>query len=134
MDVVIEVLHSSKNTETPTQQAAGNRLRTSNLEPQDVDSLVQTPRRNEEAAGNRVCVHLQRFEELANEVQITKACDSAGFMRTVSIGMSYKTGHDVDDGFEGKTGTCRVYTKPREDPDSEIIAWIGGPALHVKTT
>ena len=26
-DVVIEVLHSSKNTDTPTQRAAGNRLR-----------------------------------------------------------------------------------------------------------
>ena len=28
-DVVIEVLHSSKNTKTPTRQTAGNRLRIS---------------------------------------------------------------------------------------------------------
>ena len=53
---------------------------------------------------------------------------SAGFMRRVSIGIFHKTIHDVDDGFEGATGACREDTLPREDPDSEIIAWIG---LHV---
>ena len=47
--------------------------------------------------------------------------------------------HDVDDGFEGKTRACRECTKPREDPGSEVIAWIGGhakigPVLQVKTT
>ena len=41
--------------------------------------------------------------------------------------------------FEGKTAACREYTLPREDPGSEIIAWIGGhtkvgPVLQVKTT
>ena len=43
-DVVIEVLHSSNNTESHTQEAAGNRLRKSNTKPKnkgnrDVDKL-----------------------------------------------------------------------------------------------
>ena len=47
-------------------------------------SLVQTPRRTDEAAGNRLHLCLRRFEELTKEVQITKACESAGFIRRVS--------------------------------------------------
>ena len=59
-------------------------------------------------------------------------------MRRVSIGMHYKTIHDVNDGFGGKTGACSECTLPREDPDSELIAWIGGhtnigPVLQVRT-
>ena len=53
--------------------------------------------------------------------------------------MHNETFHDVDDGIEGKTGACREFTPPREDPDSAIIACIGGhtkngPVLQVKTT
>ena len=36
--------------------------------------------------------------------------------------MHYKTIHDVDDGYEGKTGASRECTPLREDPDSEISA------------
>ena len=89
--------------------AKANDQSSQKLEPQEVDSLVQTPRRNDDAAGNRLRVYLQRFEEWATEVQLTKACESAGFMRRVSIGMHYKTTHDVNDCFEGKTGACREY-------------------------
>ena len=102
-----------------------------------MDSLVQTPRRNDQAVGDRMRVHHQRFEELSNEIQITKAFESAGFMKRVSIRMYYKTIHDVNDGFGGKSGACREHTLLREDPDSEVIAWIGGhrrigPVLQVK--
>ena len=41
------------------------------LEPQEVDSLVQTPRTNVQAAGDRLRAHHQRFEELFNGIQIT---------------------------------------------------------------
>ena len=41
------------------------------LEPREVDSLVQTPRRNDEAAGKRLRTYHQRFEDLAKEVQFT---------------------------------------------------------------
>ena len=60
------------------------------LEPQEVDSLVQVPRRNDQAAGNRLRICRQRLEELSNEIQITKACESAGFMWRASIGMHCK--------------------------------------------
>ena len=56
------------------------------LEPQEVDSSVQTPRRNDHAAGDRLRSRHIRFEELSNAIQITKACKFAGFMRRVSIG------------------------------------------------
>ena len=86
--------------------------------------------------GNRLRTHLQRFEELAKEVHFTKTCESARFMRRVSVRLHYKTIHDLNDGLEGRTGACREYTKPRDDPGSEIKAWIGGhteigPVLQV---
>ena len=104
-----------------------------------MDSLVQTPRRNDGAAGNRFRISLRKFEELEKEVQFTKVCESAGFIRRVSVGMHYKIIDDVNDGFEGSTGACREYTLPRDDPESEIKAWIDGhtrigPVLQVKTT
>ena len=83
------------------------------LELQEVDTLVLTPRTNVQAAGDRLRTHRERFEELSNEIKILQACESAGFMRKVSIGQYFKTMHDVDDGFGGTTGTCREYTLPR---------------------
>ena len=35
------------------------------LKPQEVDSLEQIPRRNDQATGNRLCMHLPRFEDLS---------------------------------------------------------------------
>ena len=35
---------------------------------------------NVQAAGDRPRIHHQKFEELSNEVQVTKACESVGFM------------------------------------------------------
>ena len=98
-----------------TSVAKANGQLTQKLEAQDGDSLVQTPRRNDEAAGNRLRMYLQNFEEFSYEVQFTKASRSVGIMRRVAV--------DVYDGFEGKTG-FREYTKPREDPGSEIIDWM----------
>ena len=85
------------------------------------------------------CVFILKvLKELSSEVQFTKACESAGLMRRVSIGMHNKTIHNVNAGFEGKTGACTEYTKPREVPGPEIIARIGGhtkigSVLQVKT-
>ena len=99
---------------------------------------VQTPRRNDLAAGDRLRFHHQRFEELSNEIQITKACESVGCMRRVSIGMYYQTIRDVNDGGGGKTRARREYSLLREDPDSELVVWIGGHqncrVLQVKIT
>ena len=109
------------------------------LEPQEVDSLVQTPRRNDAAPGHRLCIYLRKFEELEREVRFTKICESAGFIRRVSVRMHYITVHHVNDGFEGSTGDCREYTLTRDDPESEVKHWIYGqatfgPVLQVKTT
>ena len=101
---------------------------------------MQTPRRNDGAAGHRLRVYLRKFEELEKEIQVTKVCESAGFRRRVSVGMQDKTMHDVNNhGFEGCTGVCREYTLSRDDPESEVKLWIHGHTriglvLQVKTT
>ena len=60
-------------------------------------------------------------------------------MRKVSIGQYFPTIHDVDDGFGGKTGSCREKTLPRDHQDFEPIGWISGhtrigPVRQVKIT
>ena len=97
--------------------AKDNNQLSQKLEPQEVDSLVQSPRRNGGAAGHRLRVSLRQLEELEKEVQL---------IRRVSVGMHYKTGHNVNDGFEGSTGACREYTLSRDDPESEVQLWIKG--------
>ena len=69
---------------------------------------------------------LKKFEEVPNEIQLTKAFEPAGCARRVSIGKYFKTIHDLDDGFGGTTGACEEYTLLRDKPDSEQIAWFGG--------
>ena len=77
------------------------------LEPQEVDSLVETPRRIEGAAGHHLCVYLRQFEVLEPEVQDNHIWESAGFIRRVSVGMHRRTSHDLDDGFKDRTEACR---------------------------
>ena len=73
------------------------------------------------------CVfYLQRFKETSNEIQLPKACEFAGLMRRVSIGKYYKSVHDVDDVCECTTGAFSEFPSPREDPNSDIIALVGG--------
>ena len=62
-----------------------------NVKPQEVTSLVQTPRSDNRASGNRLRECLQRFETLEKDIQFTEACEDASFWRSVSIGVSYKT-------------------------------------------
>ena len=85
---------------------------------------MQTQKRNDQVAGNRLSIYRQRFENLSNEIQITKAFESVGFLRRVSIGMYRKT--YVDDDFGDNVMTCRICKLLREDSDSEMIAWICG--------
>ena len=42
------------------------------------------------------------------------------------MGQNFRTIHDVDDGFEGKTGSCSEYTLHHDDQDSELIGSIRG--------
>ena len=75
---------------------------------------------------NQIARTTSEMETLEKEVQFTKVCEDASFWRRVSIGMSYKTVPDVDDGFGDRTSACREYTLFREDPNSRINATIRG--------
>ena len=65
----------------------------------EVNSLLQTPRVDNRASGDRLRECIQRFETLEKEILFTRVCEDATFARRVSVGMSYETIPDVDDGF-----------------------------------
>ena len=88
-----------------------------NGKPQEVNSLVQTRRSNDGASGNRLREQLGILEK---NIQFTRVCGDAAFVRRVSIGMRYKTVLGVDVGFGDRTSACREYTLPRGDPNSRI--------------
>ena len=87
--------------------AKENEQQLKNVKPQEVNS---TPRSDNPASENRLREGLQRFDTLEKDIQFTKVCEDASFWRRVSIGMSYKTTPDVDDGFGDRTPACREYT------------------------
>ena len=82
-----------------------------------MDSLVQTPGRTEGAAGHRLCVYLRQLELLEPEVQFSQIWDSAGFIRRVSVGTHYRTGHDLDDGFGDNSSKQRIHVPSRLHPN-----------------
>ena len=65
------------------------------MKPQEVNSVVQTPRSENLASGNRLRECLQRSETLEKEIQFTK---DASFWKRIA---------DVDDGFGDRTPACR---------------------------
>ena len=83
-----------------------------NVKPQEVNSLVQTPRNNDPVSGKRLRECLQNFETLEKEIQSTKVCEDASFWKRVSIGMCYKAIADVDDGLGDRTPACREKNTP----------------------
>ena len=95
-------------------------------------------KREQEAAGNCWRDHLQRFKMLDLDEQFGTIYESAGFIRAVSVGMYYRTGDDVNDGFGNLTTLRREYTLLRVHRDSVVKLWIQthteiGPVLDVKT-
>ena len=80
-------------------------------------------------SGNRLREWIQRFETLEKEIQFSRVCGDATLARRVSVGMSYKTVPDVDDGLGDRTRACREYTLPREDINSRIYATIPGQTI-----
>ena len=107
------------------------------LELQVVHTLVQTPARMFKQRGIG-CVSIKKErKKLSSEIKVSQTCESAGFMRKVSIGQYFRTIHDVDDGFGGTTASYREYTLARDHQGSEPIGWITkhtriSPVLHVK--
>ena len=109
--------------------AKENEQRLNNVKPQEANSLLQTPRSDDPASGNRLRECLQNFETLEKSIQFSKVCEDASFWKRVSIGMSYKTIPDVDDGLGYRNPACREYTLPRADSDSGIYAAIPGQTI-----
>ena len=73
------------------------------LKPQEVNSLVHSPRNDDPASGNRLRECIQSFETLEKEIQFARVCENATFFHRVSVGMCNKTVADVDDGFGDRT-------------------------------
>ena len=93
------------------------------MRPQEVNSLVQTPRDDQQASGNRLRDTLQRFEKLDTETLFARVCRAAAFWELV------KTIPDVDDGFGGRTPACKEYTHLREQGNFRIYAAIPGNTI-----
>ena len=85
------------------------RFTTKENEPQEVNSLVQTPRNDDPVSENRLRKCLRNFETLEKSMQFTRVCEDASFFHRVSVGMCYKTVLDVDDCFGDRTPACREY-------------------------
>ena len=51
---------------------------------------------------DQICRKLE--QRLPSEIKVCQICESAGFVKKISIGQYFKTIHDVDDGFGGTTG------------------------------
>ena len=97
---------------------------------------MKAPKNEEPAAGNSLRKVQQNFETLKTEVQFTKHCQEAAFIREVAVGRFYRTALDVDDGLGDRTPACREYTGPRAHSDSRIFTAIKqrtiiGPFLQV---
>ena len=84
-----------------------------NVKLQEVNSLVQTPRSDDPASGNRLRECLQNFETQEKSIQFTKVCGDVSFWKRVSIGTCCKTIPDVDNGFGDRTSACTECTHPR---------------------
>ena len=61
---------------------------------------------------------------MTSEEQLRIASKEAGFIRTVSEGMYYRTGEVVNDEFENLIASCREYTLSRTHRDSDAKFWI----------
>ena len=72
---------------------------TKQLDPQQVGSLIRNQPKTGVDVGKCWHVHLQRFEMMNPDEQLRTVCEEAGFIRTVSQKMYYRTSEDVHDGY-----------------------------------
>ena len=84
---------------------------TKQLDQQEVGSLVRYQPKTEGVAGNCWHVHLQRFEMMNPDEQLRTVCEEAGFIRTVSKRMYYRTSEDVNDGYGNFIASCREFSR-----------------------
>ena len=79
----------------------------------DESKLTKPPMFNVGAARNSVQQHREKVENLAENLQLIKASDDAGWKRIVSLGQLFATIHDVQ--LEGFccSNSCREHSHPR---------------------
>ena len=79
------------------------------VNPQEINWFLGT--KPNEDRGCRWRDHLQQFKMLDPDEQFRTICESAGFIRPVSVGMYYRTSDDMTNGFGNLTASRqRVYT------------------------
>ena len=66
--------------------AKENEQRLKNVKPQEANSLVQTPRSDDPASGNRLRECLQNLGTLEKSIQFSEVCGNASFWKRVSTG------------------------------------------------
>ena len=124
-------LRIKKDSTVEKFTAKENKQLLKNVKSQEENSLLQTPRSNDGASGNRLREQHQRFGTLEKEIQFTSFCEGAAFVKRVSIGRRYNTVLDVDYGFGDRTSACREHTLPREDPNSRTnYNWTSGSSSY----
>ena len=67
MEILAQLIPGQSHLRMEKSVAKVNDQLSQKLEPQGVDTLAQTPRTNVQAAGDRLRIHHQRFEEMSNE-------------------------------------------------------------------
>ena len=72
------------------------------------------------------CVISKRNSKICRKRWKWLTCETAAFMRKVSPGQCFRTIHDIDDGFGGKTGACRESSLLRDHDNCEPVGWIKG--------
>ena len=111
----------------------------SKVAPTDVSILTKSPLINVQARRNSVQQHREKFENLPEDIRVSKASEDAGFIRKVSRGQHFVAVHDRQLAGLRCAGSCREYTSPRDDEGSEAKAWTRGgtkigTVLEVKVT
>ena len=104
-----ETMHGQTSTGVDRSVSEENDQHTKQLDPQEVGSLVRNQTESKQTAADE---------------QLRTVCEEARFTRTVSKGMYYRTGEDVNDGYGNLNASCREYTVPRTHRNSEIKLWI----------
>ena len=127
-------VHGASSSGTGNLVAKVNNESESKVAPTVVSILTKSP-----ATFQLVQEHRENFENLPEDIRVSKACDDAGFRRKVSLGQVFVTLHDIELAGFGFAGSCREYTSSRDDKRSKPRRWIRentkiGPVLEVTVT